>query len=96
MDFPKLLKSRQAAELLGISIKTLRKLCQSGKIRYIKIDGKNFRFRVEDLEQYLVAQTVQVKEKTQSSPRPAKAKPAPEQLSRAQLKEQMDLWSKRN
>jgi excisionase family DNA binding protein len=45
------LTARQVAHLMQCSIEHVYDLAKSGKIRYIK-DGKNVRFKPEDLDDY--------------------------------------------
>jgi excisionase family DNA binding protein len=46
----KLLTEREAAELLQISISTLRRMRQAGEIKYVLI-GSLIRYRVQDIEE---------------------------------------------
>jgi len=51
----------EAAEYLKISNRALRDLCKRKAITYIRLDRYNWRFRISDLETYLVRRTVQAK-----------------------------------
>jgi excisionase family DNA binding protein len=51
----------EAAEYLKISNRALRDLCKRKAITYIRLDRYNWRFRILDLETYLVRRTVQAK-----------------------------------
>ena len=48
-----LLDLTEAANYLGISNRALRDLCKRRAVTYAKIDYRNWRFRVCDLEAYL-------------------------------------------
>jgi excisionase family DNA binding protein len=48
-----LLDLTEAANYLGISNRALRDLCKRRAVTYAKIDYRNWRFRVRDLEAYL-------------------------------------------
>jgi len=51
----------EAAEYLKISNRALRDLCKRKAITYIRLDRYNWRFRISDLETYLVRGTVRAK-----------------------------------
>ena len=49
---PQLLTLEQAAACLNISTKKLRRLCREQKISHQRIDYRNYRFRLRDLEDF--------------------------------------------
>ena len=51
----------EAAKYLKISNRALRDLCKRQAVTYIRLDRYNWRFRISDLETYLVRRTVQAK-----------------------------------
>ena len=53
-----LLIPEQAALKLGISKKTLHRLCREGRIGYVKINSKERSFRPEQIQEYIERQTV--------------------------------------
>lgn len=59
---PGLLTSKQAAELLGISTRTLWRLQAAKEIAYIKL-GKSVRFDPADLAAYIQSQKVATRRK---------------------------------
>lgn len=48
-----LIKKPEAAELLGVSMRTLEKLISRGALPAYKVGPKLVRLRVEDIERYL-------------------------------------------
>ncbi len=54
----KLLDEEQAADLLGISVRSLQDLRYSGRIPYLKF-GRRPMYRISDLEKWLDQETVQ-------------------------------------
>lgn len=56
-----LLDSDEAAKYLGISRRALRDFCNRGAITYIKLDYRNERFRLSDLEAFLESRTMRAK-----------------------------------
>lgn len=56
-----LLDSDEAAKYLGISRRALRDFCNRGAITYIKLDYRNKRFRLSDLEAFLESRTMRAK-----------------------------------
>jgi excisionase family DNA binding protein len=48
-----LLNVNQAAQYLGISARALKDLCWTGKITFMKVNHRHWRFRPEDIEEYL-------------------------------------------
>ena len=47
------LNTLEAADFLGVSDRTVRKLCADKKIKHQRINGRNIRFKKEWLEDYL-------------------------------------------
>ena len=54
-----IIKPEQAAALLGISKKTLHRLCREGRIGYVNINDKERGFRCDQLHDYIERRTVQ-------------------------------------
>ena len=50
-----------AAKYLGISRRALRDFCNRGAITFIKLDYRNKRFRISDLEAFLESKTMRAK-----------------------------------
>jgi len=49
------LSSKEAAEHLNISDRTLRKLCKNGKLKYTQMgEGRSLRFRTSWLDAYVL------------------------------------------
>lgn len=44
--------TREAAEMLGVSDRTVRTLCQSRKIKHERLNGRNIRLRPEWVQAY--------------------------------------------
>lgn len=55
MTAPLLLTEEQAAEQLLLHPRTLRKLRQSGQIRYVALAGRKIAYRPEDCQAYVEA-----------------------------------------
>jgi excisionase family DNA binding protein len=53
-----LLKPDDVAALLAISKKAVDSLCRSGKLSYIRVNGKERRFTEEQVREYIEAQTM--------------------------------------
>ena len=53
----KLLKVRDAAEVLGISISTMNNLYYGGEIPHVRVGRRSVRFKVSELERYVEKQT---------------------------------------
>ena len=51
------LNTRQAADFLGVSDKTVRNLCASRKLTHRRISERNIQFKKEWLEDYLKSVT---------------------------------------
>ena len=47
------LTSKDAAEYLGVSDRTVRELCNTRQIEHERLNGRNLRFRQEWLDEYL-------------------------------------------
>ena len=58
-DITDLLKPEQTASVLGISKKTLHRLCREGRIGYVKINDKERGFRRDQIHDYIERRTVQ-------------------------------------
>ena len=56
-----LLDLNGAAEYLQVSKRALLDFCRRGEITYIKLDYRNKRFRLSDLESFLESRTHRVK-----------------------------------
>jgi excisionase family DNA binding protein len=50
-----------AADYLGISRRALRDFCNRGAITFIKLDYRNKRFRISDLDAFLESRTMRAK-----------------------------------
>ena len=91
-----LLTPQLVAEILGISDRTVHKLCRDGKLGYSQVDAKHRRFTKEHVEDYVRSVSVQAKPSKKASPsvsRPVNisqnsAKP----VDRAALRREMDTW----
>lgn len=57
---PKIIKDKQAVELLGVSRSTLLVLRKQGKIPYIQISAQRIGYLESDLQAYLNANRVAV------------------------------------
>ncbi|MGO9117630.1 MAG: helix-turn-helix domain-containing protein [Desulfomonilaceae bacterium] len=53
-----LMKPIQAARVLGVSKPMIDKLCREGKLEYIQINKKERRFTEDQLNAYIISQTV--------------------------------------
>ena len=58
LDITELLKPKQAASKLGISVKTLHRLCREGRIGFVKINQKERGFTLDQIHDYIDRQTV--------------------------------------
>ena len=78
-----LLTSEQAANFLGLSVHWMQlKRCEGGGPRYIKLNGRTVRYRIDDLEDW-VAEFGTRKLTSQAEPDPIRRK-----IRRLRLKEQ--------
>jgi len=51
---PRLLRTKQAAVYLGLSVRTIRNLAQQGQLPYVSEgNGSPWRFDLKDLERYI-------------------------------------------
>lgn len=50
---PELIDLRQASEMLGVTVQTLRRWCKQGRLTYIKLGPKCVRVRRADVEAFL-------------------------------------------
>lgn len=69
-----LLTEAEAAEALGLSARTLRKLRAGGSIRYVALTARRVAYRPQDLEAY-VAGRVQMAAPATTQPPRAQRKP---------------------
>lgn len=53
----KLLKVKDAADVLGISISTMNSLYYGGEIDYVRVGRRSVRFKLSELERYVEANT---------------------------------------
>jgi excisionase family DNA binding protein len=53
----KLLKVKEAADVLGISVSTMNDLYYRGEVRHVRVGRRSVRFRESDLEKYIEANT---------------------------------------
>ena len=96
----KLLTPQQVAEILGISDRTVHKLCREGKLSYAQIDSKHRRFTQEDIETYLESVRVPGRrsqtEKTRSDLSPHHSENVSQNdiavVDRVSLRKEMDQW----
>jgi excisionase family DNA binding protein len=56
-----LLNLEEAAKYLGISTRALRDLANRGILTHIRLNYRSWRFKTEDLEQYLQRRTILAK-----------------------------------
>ncbi|MEM6681349.1 MAG: helix-turn-helix domain-containing protein [Pseudomonadota bacterium] len=68
ISVPKLVTQKQAAEELGMDVKTLCKEVDSGRLRFVLV-GKRRKYRLDDLVEYVERQSqwVSTEEKTPRS-----------------------------
>ncbi len=55
---PKLLRVRDATEVLSISVSKMNDLYYGGKIPHVRVGKRSVRFRESDLESYVEANTL--------------------------------------
>lgn len=53
----KLLKVKEAADVLGISVSTMNNLYYRGEVRHVRVGKRSVRFKVSELERYVEANT---------------------------------------
>ncbi len=59
-DYPKLIKIRQAAEILGVNPETLRRWDRSGKLKAVIISFRgDRRYKRQDIERFINQKTNQ-------------------------------------
>jgi excisionase family DNA binding protein len=92
-----IMKPEQAASLLGISKKTLHRLCREGRIGYVKINDKHRGFRRDQIHDYIERRTVQPRIDNSlttkvHSPRKGGDKKKSIRDSRADLRKEMSQW----
>ncbi len=59
-DYPKLIKIRQAAEILGVNPETLRRWDRSGKLKAVIISSRgDRRYKRQDIERFINQKTNQ-------------------------------------
>ncbi len=63
-DLPEVLRPKQAAEVLTVSVRTLYRLVEEGKIGHLRVSERGLRFRRQHVVEYLEANTHEVKEET--------------------------------
>jgi excisionase family DNA binding protein len=51
-----LLTTAQAAELLGVKISTVWRWCRSRKLPHIRLSLRNYKFRLNDIEEFILNQ----------------------------------------
>ena len=54
---PEILRPKQAAQLLTVSVRTLYRLAEEGKIGHVRVSEHGLRFRREHVLEYLAART---------------------------------------
>lgn len=99
-----LLTPQQVADVLGISDRTVHKLCREGKLGYVQVDSKHRRFTSEDIQAYLESVRVHAKlsRRPQAKNVPPKLSPQPHSekvsqndiavVDRASLRKEMKQW----
>lgn len=72
MTPPPLLTEAAAASILGISVRTMRRIRHAGGILYVRISRRRIGYRPQDVEDYLDRQS-----RRDTPHRPAPGKPEP-------------------
>jgi excisionase family DNA binding protein len=67
-DLPKLLYSRDVAQVLGISVKTVHKLVRDGKLGCVQVTTKDRRFTKEQVQHYIESCTTKAPAKIDREP----------------------------
>jgi excisionase family DNA binding protein len=62
MMAPEILRPSEAARMLTVSLRTLYRLVEEGRIGHIRVSERGLRFRREQLAEYLEANTHEAKE----------------------------------
>lgn len=97
VDINELLKPNQAASKLGISVKTLHRLCREGRIGFVKINQKERGFSRDQIHDYIARQTVSPRIDSSRSLQvnsisKGGTKKKPVRDSRADLRKEMHQW----
>jgi hypothetical protein len=71
-ELPLLLSEEEAARLLLMTPRTLRKLRQEGLIRYVALTGRKIGYRPEDCRAYIESRSRQEQQRP-SRPRPGRS-----------------------
>ena len=87
----------KCSRLLGISKKTLHRLCREGRIAYVEINDKERRFRPDQIQEYIERRTVPARidcsaPSKVNSPRKGGRKKKSVKDSRADLRKEMSQW----
>ncbi|GEM_PF-5582807 len=86
----KLLTSKEAAELLGITPRDLRALCRDGELRFVMVTPRKRRFREVDLEDFVNRKLTPGKAKADKPPSlPVRS---PVKADKASLVKEMAGW----
>ena len=95
----RLLGANDAAEILGISVKTVHKLVREGRLGCVQVTAKERRFTEEQIRAYIEAQSqgprvehVDMPRVRQVSSPPTKGGGDSVRFSRRSLKEEMRQW----
>jgi excisionase family DNA binding protein len=56
-----LLNCEEAAQVLSVSIETVRRLCRKKALTFTRVTGTDYRFRRGDLDEYLESRTTKRK-----------------------------------
>lgn len=59
--------TKEAADYLGVSDRTLRKWCEAQKIRYERLSPRLFRFKQEWLDEYRKSITIEPKKEIEQN-----------------------------
>jgi excisionase family DNA binding protein len=92
-----LLKPERAASNLGVSIKTLHRLCREGRIGFVRINDKQRGFRADQIQDYIERGTVQPRIDSSLSSKVHSLRKGGEKKksimdSRADLRKEMSQW----
>ena len=69
----RLLRPKDDAEILGISVKTVHKLVREGKLGCVQVTSKERRFTAEQIRAYVEAQSIGVRVDKKLAPRVSSA-----------------------
>lgn len=67
----------EVAQCLQISVKAVHELCRTGRLAFVRVNGKERRFTIGHIQEYIEAQTVDRKaavDKKRSQPLPCRSK----------------------